>query len=77
VIELGGGRRVASDKIDHAVGLTELKGLGAEVGRDGPLAMIHARDEASFARAAHIVRSSYRLGEAPPVSSPVLTRIGA
>jgi thymidine phosphorylase len=77
VIELGGGRRVAGDKIDHAVGLTELKGLGAEVGRDGPLAMIHARDEASFARAAHIVRSSYRLGAAPPVSSPVLTRIGA
>jgi thymidine phosphorylase len=77
VIELGGGRRVASDKIDHAVGLTELAGLGASVGRDRPLALIHARDAASFARAADMVRGSYRLGEAPPVSSPVLTRIGA
>ena len=77
VIELGGGRRVASDRIDHAVGLTELAGLGAEVGRDRPLALIHARDEASFARAAEMVRGSYRLGAAPPVSSPVLTRIGA
>ncbi len=77
VIELGGGRRVASDRIDHAVGLTELAGLGSAVGRDRPLALIHARDEASFARAAGIVQSSYRLGEAPPVSSPVLTRIGA
>ncbi|MBK1871077.1 thymidine phosphorylase [Aestuariivirga sp. YIM B02566] len=77
VIELGGGRRVASDKIDHAVGLTELAGRGVSVGRDRPLALIHARDEASFARAAEMVRGSYRLGEAPPVSSPVLTRIGA
>ncbi len=77
VIELGGGRRVASDRIDHAVGLTELAGRGVSVGRDRPLALIHARDEASFARAAETVRGSYRLGEAPPVSSPVLTRIGA
>ncbi|MFZ5674048.1 MAG: thymidine phosphorylase [Pseudomonadota bacterium] len=77
VIELGGGRRVASDRIDHAVGLTGLAGLGASVGRDRPLALIHARDEASFARAAGIVRGSYRVGPAPPVSSPVLTRIGA
>jgi thymidine phosphorylase len=77
VIELGGGRRVASDKIDHAVGLTELAGRSVSVGRDRPLALIHARDEASFVRAAEMVRGSYRLGEAPPVSSPVLTRIGA
>ncbi|QIG48653.1 thymidine phosphorylase [Nordella sp. HKS 07] len=77
VIELGGGRRVASDRIDHAVGLTELAGKTASVGRDRPLALIHARDEASFARAAAMVRGAYRLGEAPPVSSPVLTRIGA
>lgn len=77
VIELGGGRRVASDRIDHAVGLTELAGRSVSVGRDRPLALIHARDEASFVRAAEMVRGSYRLGEAPPVSSPVLTRIGA
>lgn len=76
VIELGGGRRVASDRIDHAVGLTELAGTGALVGRDRPLAVIHARDEASFSRAAEILRASYRLGDEPPVSSPVLTRIG-
>jgi thymidine phosphorylase len=76
VIELGGGRRVASDKIDHAVGLTDLAGLAARVGRDQPLAVIHARDEASFARAVDMVRKAYRLGEAPQPASPVLTRIG-
>lgn len=77
VIELGGGRRVASDRIDHAVGLTELAGKGMSIGRDRPLAVIHARDETSFARAAEMVRGAYRLGEPPPVSSPVLTRVGA
>jgi thymidine phosphorylase len=76
VIELGGGRRVASDKIDHAVGLTDIAGLAARVERYQPLALIHARDEASFARAAEMVRKAYRLGEAPQATSPVLTRIG-
>ncbi len=76
VIELGGGRRVASDTIDHAVGLTGLAGLATPVGRDHPLGFIHARDEASFARAAEMMRKAYRLGEAPRSSSPVLTRIG-
>ena len=33
VIELGGGRRVAADKIDHAVGLTALAGKGDAVRR--------------------------------------------
>ena len=76
VIELGGGRRVASDRIDPAVGLTDLAGRSARVGRDRPLAFIHARDMASFERAAETVRHAYRLGEAPAVSSPVLTRFG-
>ncbi len=76
VIELGGGRRVASDRIDHAVGLTALAGLAARVGRDRPLALIHARDEVSFTRAAQVVRKAYRLGDAPALSSPVLARIG-
>src|SRR5690606_38207133 len=45
VVALGGGRRVPSDTIDHAVGFDRLAGLGAPVGRDAPLARVHARDE--------------------------------
>jgi len=75
VIELGGGRRVASDKIDHAVGLTELAGKGASVSKDHPLAMIHARDEAGFKRAAAIVQKAYVLGKALRKSPAVLQRI--
>jgi thymidine phosphorylase len=76
VIELGGGRRVANDKIDPAVGLTDLAGRSARVGRDRPLAMIHARDQTAFERAAFALRKAYRLGDAPGASSPVLDRIG-
>jgi thymidine phosphorylase len=75
VIELGGGRRVASDAIDHRVGLTGLLGKGAAVGRDTPLCMIHAADETSFVRAAAIVKSAYTLGEAAGESAAILARI--
>jgi thymidine phosphorylase len=76
VIELGGGRRVADDKIDPAVGLTGLAGRSAHVGRDRPLAVVHARDETQFERAAFALRKAYRLGDAPALVSPVLDRIG-
>ena len=51
VVELGGGRARAADAIDPAVGLTRLAGIGAEVSADAPLALVHARDEASAAAA--------------------------
>jgi thymidine phosphorylase len=76
VIELGGGRRVASDKIDPAVGLTDLAGRSAHVGRDRPLAVIHARNDTQFERAAFALRKAYRLGEKSAPASPVLDRIG-
>jgi thymidine phosphorylase len=75
VVELGGGRRQASDKIDHAVGLSHLAGKGIEVGRDQPLCFIHARDEAGFARAEKLVRSAYTMGQAPPPTPTIHGRI--
>ena len=77
VIELGGGRRVASDTIDHAVGFTQLAGKGKKVGKERPLATIHARDEVSFEKAASALRKAYRLGESPAATPPVIERIGA
>ena len=75
VIELGGGRRVASDRIDHRVGLSGLLGKGATASSATPLCMIHAANEDSFTRAAHLVRKAYALGEAPGESPTVLARI--
>ena len=44
VTGLGGNRRREDDVIDPAVGLTEIAPVGAEVGSDRPLAVVHARD---------------------------------
>ena len=76
VIELGGGRRVAADKIDHAVGLTKLAGKGQSVGKSSPLAMVHARDEASWQSAAAMVQQAYKLGTPKRKSPAVIERIG-
>ena len=76
VIELGGGRRVASDKIDHAVGLIGLAGKAAAVDKSRPLAIIHARDEVSFERAQKLVRAAYVLGKSKRATPCVIERIG-
>lgn len=77
VIELGGGRRVATDRIDHRVGLSGLLGKGARADGATPLCLVHAADEAALARAAAIVKNAYVIGDAPPPrQSPVIERIG-
>jgi thymidine phosphorylase len=77
VIELGGGRRVASDRIDHRVGLSALAGKGDRVGSQSPLALIHAAGEASFEKAAALVKNAYSVGAAGGESATVLARITA
>ena len=47
VTGLGGNRRREDDQIDHGVGLTQVAPIGAEVGPDRPLAIVHARGDAS------------------------------
>jgi len=76
VVELGGGRARAADPIDPSVGLTGLAPIGAEVGPDRPLALVHARDGSAADAAAERLRAAYRLGEAAPVAgSPVIARV--
>ena len=75
VIELGGGRRVATDAIDHRVGLSELRGKGAGIDHSQPLCLVHAADEESFVRAAKIVKSAYVIGERAGEQATVLARI--
>jgi thymidine phosphorylase len=78
VIELGGGRRRLEDKIDHAVGMTRLAGIGAEVsGTEGPLALVHARSPESAARVSTLIKAAYRVGPQPPHRrAAVIDRMG-
>ena len=78
VVELGGGRTRPEDGVDHAVGLTELRGIGTRLGRGEPLALVHARDEAAAERAASLVREACRI-EPDPVersASAIIERLG-
>jgi len=72
VLELGGGRLREDEGIDHAVGLVDVAGLGEEVGEGArPLAVVHARDEASAQRAAERVRAAFEVGDAPETLPPL------
>jgi thymidine phosphorylase len=74
VLELGGGRRQPGDAIDHAVGFASIAGVGAAVGPDRPLALVHARSTAAAERAAASLRAAFTLAEAPPDPQPAIVR---
>jgi len=75
VVELGGGRRKASDMIDPAVGLTGLRGLGTNVKKGDTLAMIHAENEADAARAEQMLLQAIQIGEAPAQTQAIIETI--
>ncbi|MCC0031164.1 MAG: thymidine phosphorylase, partial [Brucellaceae bacterium] len=76
VVELGGGRRTTADRIDPSVGLTGLVGIGTQVSRGDPLAVVHARDDASAEAAIKAVRKCYTIGEEKPrIRRAVMKRI--
>ncbi|MCG7585802.1 thymidine phosphorylase [Photobacterium sp. OFAV2-7] len=74
VVGMGGGRRVASDTIDYAVGLSDMIALGTEVTADTPLAVIHARTEAQWEEAAKAVRENITISEQKPEPTPEVYR---
>ena len=72
VTGLGGNRRREDDVIDPAVGLTEVAPVGAEVGPDRPLAIVHAATEAAAEEAAAALRAAVTVGDEPPPARPVI-----
>lgn len=72
IIELGGGRRALGDRLDLAVGLSSVAPIGTRLGKDRPLAMIHAASEESAKVAAQLLRSACTLSDSPPADRPVI-----
>ncbi len=66
ILELGGGRRQADDRIDHGVGLSEVAGLGDTVGPERPLALVHARNPDQAEAAAQTLRAAITVADTPP-----------
>ena len=76
VVALGGGRRVETDRIDPAVGLSDVVAHGQWVDKGQPLATIHAHDEGTAEQAARAVLAAVTLGEAPEPLALIRERIG-
>ncbi len=62
VVDLGGGRKVESDRIDLAVGLSQIVPVGTKVDPKTPIAMVHAASEAQASEAAVLVRKAITVG---------------
>jgi thymidine phosphorylase len=77
VIELGGGRRVASDSINHTVGLEHLLGKGFRADFETPLCFVHAQTESEFEKAAAIVKDAYTIAESGAPGPNIIERIAS
>jgi thymidine phosphorylase len=74
VVALGGGRTRPDAAIDHAVGVTRLLPVGAEVRTGEALALVHARGRGDAETAAATILSAYRLTDARPGPRKVVAR---
>jgi len=77
VVDLGGGRRQQGDRLDLSVGLQHLAGLGAYVAKGDPIALVHARDGDTLARARAAVLAAYDIDDkAPDALALIVKRVG-
>lgn len=72
IVGMGGGRVRADQRIDHAVGLTRVAPIGAAVGPELPLCLVHARSAAQAEAAAAEIRAAITIADQPPAPAPVV-----
>lgn len=75
IIELGGGRRVASDRIDVRVGFSAIRPLGRGVCEGEPLAIVHAASEADAERAIAAYQAALRIAPEAQPESPLIAGV--
>lgn len=74
IVELGGGRRRLDDRLDLAAGFSDVAAIGTWVGRDMPLAMVHAGSKELAVRGAELYRKACQTGQKKPSERPVIYR---
>jgi thymidine phosphorylase len=72
VVALGGGRQVESDRVDPAVGLSDMMELGAWVEAGQPIARVHAARPDAAERAVRAVLAAVRFADAAPDLPPLI-----
>jgi len=75
VLLLGGGRRMTSDSIDHAVGVSDLIKQGQHIEAGALLARLHHRESEAPAEVLALTRQAFSLSDTPPASHPLITEI--
>ncbi|MQW90233.1 thymidine phosphorylase [Sinorhizobium saheli] len=72
VIALGGGRARPDDRIDHRVGLSQLKPLGTKVEQGEPIAFVHAAGRSQAEAVGQKVAALYAIADERPKPRPVI-----
>lgn len=76
VVHLGGGRLRGGDRINPAVGLSDLAPIGEPLARGEAFALVHAATEADADRAVAEVLAAYRMApEAPDEPELIIERV--
>ncbi len=73
VVHLGGGRLKGDDRINPAVGLSDLAPLGEPFAKGEAIALVHAASQSDADRAIAAVRAAYVLAE-DPIEEPDLVQ---
>lgn len=74
VVRMGGGRLVGSDKINPAVGFSDIVPLGRLVEEHTPLLMLHCADETQADALSNAIRGAIVIGEIDPQPSELVYR---
>jgi thymidine phosphorylase len=78
VVELGGGRRKATDTIDHRVGFSQFAQIGQQVQTGDVLAVVHAADVAAAEHAQQTLLTQLLITETSvPPTTVMLQRVVA
>jgi len=72
IVNMGGGRKVETDQVDPAVGLSGFLSLGQAVDVGQPICMIHAADDAGADRAEAVLRANVVVGEGGFETQPLV-----
>lgn len=75
VVALGGGRAREGDRIDPAVGLTDVADLGTPITRGTRIATVHARTQDKAEAARDAVLAAITIGARPATTPLILDRI--
>jgi pyrimidine-nucleoside phosphorylase len=74
-LQLGAGRAHAEDKVDHAVGVTDLVKIGEKVTAGGRLCTVHGNNDEKLAVAQTMLAKAIVVGDAPPPAQKLIDEI--